>query len=85
MVQLMLSVPPGHGTNITSIVPLHAFGLGQLLIQTLLGAMLLLLDIHGGPLMVLGLLGVPYGHGNGLAAEWLGGWGWTDGCLPCVP
>jgi hypothetical protein len=31
--------------------------------------MLLLLDIHGGPLMILGLLGVPYGHGNDLAAE----------------
>jgi hypothetical protein len=50
------------------VPPLHAFGLGHLLIQTLLGPMLLLLDIHGGPLLGLRLLGVPYRHGNGWLA-----------------
>jgi hypothetical protein len=31
--------------------------------------MLLLLDIYSSPLMILGLLGVPYSHGNDLATE----------------
>jgi hypothetical protein len=66
----MVTIAPLHGAYITSVPPLHAFSLGHLLIQTLLGAMLLLLDIHGGPLLGLGLLGVPYRHGNGwLAAK----------------
>jgi hypothetical protein len=31
--------------------------------------MVLLLDIYSCPMMALGLLGVPYYHGNDLAAE----------------
>ncbi|KAG2000789.1 hypothetical protein GB937_010834 [Aspergillus fischeri] len=58
-----------HVAYITLVLPLHAFRLCHLLIQTLLRLMMLLLDIHGCPMMALGLLGVPYGHGNGLAAE----------------
>jgi hypothetical protein len=66
----MATITPLHGAYITLVPPLHAFGLGHLLIQTLLGPMLLLLDIHGGPLLGLRLLGVPYCHGNGwLAAK----------------
>jgi hypothetical protein len=58
-----------HVAYITLVLPLHAFYLCHLLIQTLLHLMVLLLDIHGGPMMALGLLGVLYGHGDGLAAD----------------
>jgi hypothetical protein len=58
-----------HVTYITLVLPLHAFRLCHLLIQTLLRLMVLLLDIYGCPMMALGLLGVPYCHGNDLAAE----------------
>jgi hypothetical protein len=51
------------------VLPLHAFRLCHLLIQTLLRLMVLLLDIYGCLMMALGLLGVPYCHGNDLAAE----------------
>jgi hypothetical protein len=43
-----------HVAYITLVLPLHAFSLRQLFIQTL---------------MALRLLRMTYGHGNGLAAE----------------
>jgi hypothetical protein len=58
-----------HVAYIILVLPLHAFRLCHLLIQTLLGLMVLLLDIHGCPMMALGLLGVLYSHRNSLAAE----------------
>jgi hypothetical protein len=66
----MATITPLHGAYITLVSPLHVFSLGHLLIQTLLGPMLLLLDIHSSPLLGLRLLGVPYYHRNGwLAAK----------------
>lgn len=66
----MAPVIPLHGAYIILVLPLHVFSLGHLFIQPLLGPMLLLLDIYSGPLLGLGLLGMPYIHGNGwLAAK----------------
>jgi hypothetical protein len=57
-----------HVAYITLVLPLHAFSLRQLFIQTLLGLLVLLL-VPGGPTMALRLLRMTCGHGNGLA--WL--------------